>query len=79
MYLLDYERTMTQIPDTTRISGNDKILLGITDEYVDMMESADGNTVVFSDMGQLLSYNAATNGLTVIFSFYQDSGCRRGR
>lgn len=70
MYLLDYERTMTQIPDTTRMYANDKILLGITDENVGMMESADGNTVVFSDMGQLLSYNAATNRLTVIFSFY---------
>ena len=78
MYLLDYERTMTQIPDTTRMNANDKILLGITDENVDMMESADGNTVVFSDMGQLLSYNAATNGLTVIFSFYdKDNADRR--
>lgn len=78
MYLLDYERTMTQIPDTTRMYANDKIILGITDENVDMMESADGNTVVFSDMGQLLSYNAATNGLTVIFSFYdKDNADRR--
>ena len=78
MYLLDYERTMTQIPDTTRMYANDKILLGITDENVDMMESADGNTVVYSDMGQLLSYNAATNGLTVIFSFYdKDNADRR--
>lgn len=78
MYLLDYERTMTQIPDTTRMYANDKILLGITDENVDMMESADGNTVVFSDRGQLLSYNAATNGLTVIFSFYdKDNADRR--
>ena len=78
MYLLDYERTMTQISDTTRMYANDKILLGITDENVDMMESADGNTVVFSDMGQLLSYNAATNGLTVIFSFYdKDNADRR--
>lgn len=78
MYLLDYERTMTQIPDTTRMYANDKILLGITDENVHMMESADGNTVVFSDMGQLLSYNAATNGLTVIFSFYdKDNADRR--
>lgn len=78
MYLLDYERTMTQIPDTTQMYANDKILLGITDENVDMMESADGNTVVFSDMGQLLSYNAATNRLTVIFSFYdKDNADRR--
>ena len=78
MYLLDYERTMTQISDTTRMYANDKILLGITDENVGMMESADGNTVVFSDMGQLLSYNAATNRLTVIFSFYdKDNADRR--
>ena len=78
MYLLDYERTMTQIPDTERMYANDKILLGITDENVDMMESTDGNTVVFSDRGQLLCYNAVTNGLTVIFSFYDEDNadCR---
>lgn len=78
MYLLDYERTMTQIPDTGRMYVNDKILLGITDENVDMMESTDGNTVVFSDRGQLLCYNAVTNGLTVIFSFYDEDNadCR---
>ena len=35
MYLLDYERTMTQIPDTGRMYANDKILLGITDENVE--------------------------------------------
>ena len=78
MYLLDYERTMTQIPDTTRMYANDKILLGITDENVDMMESADFNSVVLSVMGHLLSYNAATNGQTVIFSFYgKDNADRR--
>ena len=78
MYLLDYERTMTQIPDTGRMYANDKILLGITDENVDMVESTDGNTVVFSDRGQLLCYNAVTNGLTVIFSFYDEDNadCR---
>ena len=78
MYLLDYERTMTQIPDTGRMYANDKILLGITDENVDMVESTDGNTVVFSDRGQLLCYNAVTNGLTVIFSFYDkdNADCR---
>lgn len=30
MYLLDYERTMSQIPDVEQICFNDKILLGIT-------------------------------------------------
>lgn len=70
MYLLDYQRTMTQIPDKDEMYANNKILLGITDDQVPMMESEDGNTVVFEAANQLFSYNAASNKLTVIFSFY---------
>lgn len=72
MYLLDYERTLTQLPDVDGMYANDKILLGIVSEDVDWRESEDGNTVVFVDAGQLLGYNAVTNGLTVIFSFYDE-------
>lgn len=72
MYLLDYERTMTQIPDATKMYANDKILLGIVDENVAMLESADGNVVVFEVAGQLCSYNVTTNKLTRIFSFYNE-------
>ncbi len=72
MYLLDYERTMTQIPDPEKMYANDKILLGITGEDVPMMESEDGNTVVFEAAGQLFGYNATTNRLAVIFSFYDE-------
>lgn len=70
MYLLDYERTMTQIPDVEEMYANDKILLGITDVNVPMMESEDGNIVVFEVAGMLCSYNVTTNKLAVIFSFY---------
>ena len=73
MYLLDYERTTTQIPDVKQMYANDKILLGITDENIQMMESEDGNIVVFEVAGKLCSYNATTNKLTVVFSFYDDS------
>lgn len=69
-YLLDYERTMTQFTDVDEMCANDKILLGITDENVQMQESEDGNIVVFEAAGRLLSYNVITNRLTVIFSFY---------
>ena len=69
IYLLDYERTMTQIPNLKQMYANDKILLGITDENVSMVESADGNIVVFEEAGQLCSYNVTTNKLTSIFSF----------
>ncbi len=75
MYLLDYQRTMTQIPDVEKMYANDKILLGITSDEIPMMESEDGSTVVFEEANRLLSYNAASNELTVIFSFYDaDNG-----
>ena len=72
MYLLNYERTMTQIPDTEHMYANDKILLGITETDVSMMESGDGNVVAFEVANQLFSYNVSTNRLAVIFSFYDE-------
>lgn len=72
MYLLEYERTMTQIPDTEQMCANDKILLGIADTEVPMLESEDGNIVVFQAANRLFSYDVATNKLTVIFSFYDE-------
>ncbi len=71
-YLLDYNRTMTQIPDEKSMYANDKILLGITDENVDMVESEDGSVLVFVDNNKLFSYNMLTNKLSVIFAFYND-------
>lgn len=70
MYLLNYERTMSQIPVTDQLCANDKILLGIMGTDVEMTESEDGNIVVFETEGRLYSYNVTTNKLTVIFSFY---------
>lgn len=72
MYLLDYERTMTQIPDVEHMYANDKILLGITEMDIPMEESEDGSNVVFEVDDQLYSYNADSNRLTVIFSFYDE-------
>ncbi|MDE6015428.1 MAG: hypothetical protein K2H41_07020 [Acetatifactor sp.] len=72
MYLLNYERTMTQMPDVDRMCANDKLLLGITGTDIPMMESEDGSNVVFEVNNQLFSYNADSNKLTVIFSFYDE-------
>ena len=72
MYLLNYERTMTQIPDVRNMYANDKILLGITDTDIPMMESEDGNIVVFEAANKLFSYNATSNRLAVLFSFYDE-------
>ncbi len=78
VYLLDFERTMTQIPDINGdIYANDKIMLGIVEENVDMLESEDGNVVVFEVANRLCSYNQTTNKMALIFSFYdEDADCR---
>lgn len=74
MYLLDYERTMTQIPDVGgQMYANDKILLGIVSQDLAFVESADGNIVVFEVANRLCSYNVTGNKLAVLFSFY-DAG-----
>ncbi len=70
MYLLDFERTMTQLPNPEQMYANDKILLGITDENVPIIESEDGNIVVFEVANALYSYNIATNKLASVFCFY---------
>jgi len=69
-YLLAYERAMTQIPDENALYGGDKLLLGIGDENVDMMESEDGNVVVFQQADRLFSFQIGTQRLVKIFSFY---------
>lgn len=70
IYLLDYQRNMTQIPETDKMCAHDKILLGITGTDIPLMESEDGNIVVFEVANRLFSYDAATNKLTQLFSFY---------
>lgn len=70
IYLLDYQRNMTQLVDVDHMFANDKILLGITDENIDLLENADGSVVVFQEGGQLLSYNVNSNKLAILFSFY---------
>ena len=69
MLLIDYQRSMSQIPNEKELCINDKIVLGITDRNVDYSESEDGNTVAFITAGRLYSYQFATNKLTRVFSF----------
>ncbi|MDR2044059.1 MAG: hypothetical protein LBQ15_06760 [Clostridium sp.] len=70
-YLLDYERTMTQIPDMEEdMYANDKILLGIVGRDIPFLESEDGNIVLFEAANRLCGYNVNTNKLTVLFSFF---------
>ena len=73
MYLLDYEREMSQIAEPSRMYANNKFLLGITDADVPMAESADGNVVVFEASDSLFGYDGSTNKFTSIFRFYDEN------
>ena len=70
-YLLDFERTMDQIFDLdTATIANNKIVLGITDDNVQIKESSDGNRLAFVNKGRLYSYNVTDNKISEVFGFY---------
>lgn len=73
LYLLDYERTVDQIPNMKgTVCVNDKIILGIADENKTFRESEDGTSVVFEMAGRLFGYQETSNKMAVIFGFYDE-------
>ncbi|MDE6751007.1 MAG: hypothetical protein K2K21_18370 [Lachnospiraceae bacterium] len=75
MYLLDFEREMTQIFDEEEdVFANDKIMLGIVDKDVEMKESDGGNVFAFVSSNKLYSYNVSDKKLAILFSFYENGG-----
>ncbi len=71
MYLLDFEREMDQIFDEeANVYVNDKIVLGITGEEIELIESDGGNVFAFTAADKLYSYNVTDNKLVRLFSFY---------
>ncbi len=70
-YLLDYERSMNQIFDPEAdVYGGSKIMLGIRDDNVQMMESDGGSNLAFVNENQLFCYHAADKKIAYLFSFY---------
>lgn len=73
MYLLDYERTMNQIfQESGDVYANNKIMLGITSENVELFESDGGNNFAFVTGNRLYSYNVADNKMAFLFGFYNE-------
>lgn len=73
MYLLDFDREMTQIfEEETEVFANDKIMLGIVDQKVEFAESDGGNTFAFVAANKLYSYNVMDHKLARLFSFYEE-------
>lgn len=77
VYLLDFERTMNQIFDTTAdVFASNKIMLGIRDFKVQMMESDGGSNLAFVNEDQLFCYHAADKKFAYLFSFYDGMDVR---
>lgn len=77
VYLLDFERTMNQIFDASAdVYASNKIMLGIRDAKVQMMESDGGSNLAFVNEGQLFCYHAADKKFAYLFSFYEDMDVR---
>lgn len=69
-YLLDYDRTMKQIFDSSHQTLSDKgITLGIADGDVSYMSNKDGTIVSFVQARELWNYNKETDALSLVFSF----------
>lgn len=76
-YLLDYERTMDQLFDPEKdVYGGNKIMLGIRDSDVQMMESDGGSNLAFVNENQLFCYHAADKKIAYLFSFYDGDDIR---
>jgi len=73
IYLLEFDRTMKEIfvPDKDHFA-NDKIMLGITDPDVHMMENNDGDTLAFVQNGSLYSYRNSVTRVARIYSFFDE-------
>lgn len=69
-YLLEYDRTMDEIFDTSNVVLSSKgIVLGVSRETISHKTSDDGTKVAFLQAGELWSYDKEKNDFSLLFSF----------
>ena len=70
-YLLDYERTMTELPDTSDLPFSDnRIALGICDGEVQLTENSSGSILAYVLSDHLYTVNISEEKYTDVFAFY---------
>lgn len=71
IYLLNYERTMSEIFEMDHAAFlNNKLYLGIRNTDVEMEESSDGGVFAFVSANRLFCYNSNNNRFSQLFAFY---------
>lgn len=77
IYLLDYERSMNQLFDPEAdVYASNKIMLGIRNSDVNMLESDGGSNLAFVNENQLFCYHSADKKMAYLFSFYDGNDLR---
>ncbi len=73
MLLYEYFRDMNRVFSlSSGVITKNKIMLGITDEDVSIVENSDGSRFAFVNAGRLYTYSFADNKMANIFGFYDD-------
>lgn len=71
MYLLDYDRTMEKIFVPSEESyDSTKIILGIGNTDIELLESDDGKNFAFVAADRLFAFNINDEKMSLLFSFY---------
>ena len=77
IYLLDYERSMNQLFDPEAdVYASNKIMLGIRNSDVNMLESDGGSNLAFVNENQLFCYHSVDKKMAYLFSFYDGNDLR---
>lgn len=70
IYLLDYQRTMEEVFDTSNVVLNSKgILLGVAKEGLTYKANSKGTIVAFIQANELWHYNKEKDAFSLVFSF----------
>ena len=70
-YLLSFDRSMKDIFAAEKESlVNNKIVLGIQNGDIPVVESDDGNIIVLENCGRLFSYDVSANKLATLYGFF---------
>ena len=70
VYLLEYDRTMEEVFDTSNVTLSSKgVLLGIASENTAYKVNADGTIVAFVQANELWNYQREEDALSLVFSF----------
>ncbi len=69
-YVLEYDRTMEEVFDTSNVVLSDKgVVLGISDEENSYKINKDGTAIAFMQANELWSYSKEKDAFSLLFSF----------